>query len=48
MVLTGPLSWCCCVQEAVRKAQEELAMQKGIIMTQDKDIKVTAGLLISR
>lgn len=28
------------VQEAVRKAQEELATQKEVIMAQDKELKV--------
>lgn len=33
-------SLCPAVQEAVRKAQEELAKQKEVIMSQDKELKV--------
>ena len=33
------------VQEAVRKAQEELAKQKEVIMAQDKELKVNTFVL---
>lgn len=32
--------FCVAVQEAVRKAQVELAKQKEVIMAQDKELKV--------
>lgn len=34
------------VQEAVRKAQEELANQKEVIMAQDKELKVIKNLFL--
>lgn len=38
-LLSPNLIFCLAVQEAVRKAQEELAKQKEVILTQDKELK---------